>query len=385
MKRLLILSALLIAALSQTQALTIIEQDLSEAQNVAKAEGKLLLIDFYTTWCGPCRMFSAEVHDNEEFAEAISKDYVMLKYDAENDNHGLTAKYHVSAYPTFAILTADMKLVHKTMGYGDPSGFVEFMDEGKNKADAGEYIVGVSQQIEMDFPEIYTNMMTRRQQADEEAIAAYWTGVEDRTAEVPFALMTVGMYTDEVLEDYVENLDTYRELYGETDANGVIESVLMQDLFGAIRSSDAEAWEAAKNKTMELLGEEAGSEMLSWVEPRWFTAQGEWTKFADHVDGMIEEDPEDYSMINNVSWQVYEECDDQAVILRAIEWMRPVIENEPDFMTLDTYAWLFYKNEQYEEAERYIRMAIAAGQEEGTDVSESEAMLPLLEEVKKED
>ncbi|MEL6392896.1 MAG: thioredoxin family protein [Bacteroidota bacterium] len=369
----------------QAQALTIIDQDLNEAQNVAKAEGKLLLIDFYTTWCGPCRVFTAEVHDNEDFAAAISQDYVMLKYDAENDNHGLTAKYHIQAYPTFAVLTADMRLVHKTMGYGDTGSFIEFLEEGKNTADAGKYIPGVSQQIDLDFPEIYIKTINSREPATPEDVAAYWAGVEDMTAEVPFALISMRMYTEEVLDYYVENLDTYRELYGELDANGVVEGVVMQDLFMAIRLVDEEAWEAARTKTVDMLGEEGAADLLEWVTPRWYTASGEWGQFADYVDGLIEADPEAYSMINDMSWQVYEDCEDQSVIERAIEWMRPVIENDPDFMTLDTYAWLFFKNEQYDQAERYISMAIEAGNEEGTDVSASESMLPLLEEARKND
>ncbi|MEM6394831.1 MAG: thioredoxin family protein [Bacteroidota bacterium] len=380
MKRLLIFSALLVAFVGQMQALTIIEQDLEKAQMAAEAEGKLLLIDFYTTWCGPCRMFSAEVKGNEEFAEAISENFVMLKYDAENDNHGLTAKYHVRSYPTFAILTASMQLVHKTMGYGDTDGYLEFLDEGKAMADEGKYIPGVSQKIDMDFPEVYTNTLTDRQQPDQEAVAAYWAEAEDRMGEVPFALISVGMHTEEVLEYYIENLGAYRELYGDMDANAVVERIAMNDLFEAMRAKDADAWEAAKEKTIDMMGEEASSGLIDWLEPQWLAAQGDWVAFADYTDKLIADDAKNYNLVNQMSWQIYEECDDQAVILRAIEWMKPAIENDPDFMKLDTYAWLFYKNGQYEKAKTYIEQAIAAGHEEGQDVTESEKMLPMLEE-----
>lgn len=57
--------------------------DLATAQKAAKKDGKPILIDVYTTWCGPCRMLSANTFGDLQTAEYINSHYHPVKFDAE--------------------------------------------------------------------------------------------------------------------------------------------------------------------------------------------------------------------------------------------------------------------------------------------------------------
>ena len=365
------------------KALTIIDQDVVAARTMAKDQNKLLVIDFYTTWCGPCKAFSRAVENNPAFAEAIGEHFIMLKYDAENDTHGLTRKYHVNAYPTFAILTADMYLVHKTFGYGDQEGYLEFLDEGMQLHAEGKLIRGVSTQLDLDYPQFYVDLMAGTARPTPEQLEEYWSANENKTDEVSFAVLSTAGATDEVFDYYLENIDTYRELYGEVDANDIVQTVCVKKLYAAINEEDAQAWADAAAFTEAQLGEE-GSKLLAYLAPNWYKKQNDWAGLGNYVDEQIEAGVIELGMINGIAWSVFQDCDDQSVIEKAIGWMTPVIEQQPDFSTLDTYAWLYYKNGQLDKARTYILQAIEAGNEEGADVSDSEAMLPLLEEKEEE-
>lgn len=73
---------------------------MKEAQAVAEKEKKMIFIDFYTTWCGPCKMMSSEVFTQDQVGEYFNRTFVNLKVDAEKgEGVELAKKYQVKAYP----------------------------------------------------------------------------------------------------------------------------------------------------------------------------------------------------------------------------------------------------------------------------------------------
>ena len=56
---------------------------LAEAKELASQEGKLIFIDAFTTWCGPCKRMSAQVFTQEEVGEFYNQTFVNLKLDME--------------------------------------------------------------------------------------------------------------------------------------------------------------------------------------------------------------------------------------------------------------------------------------------------------------
>ena len=70
---------------------------------------ELTLVDFYTTWCGPCKMIAPVLEQ--------LKDIDVIKVDAEEERE-LSTKFSISAVPTL-ILIKDKKEVARTQGYHD--------------------------------------------------------------------------------------------------------------------------------------------------------------------------------------------------------------------------------------------------------------------------
>lgn len=68
-------------------------------------EGIVLVVDFYTKWCGPCKRFAP---DFVKKAEELSKEnenvkFVKVEADAE-DNENVVKKYGISALPTLIVI-----------------------------------------------------------------------------------------------------------------------------------------------------------------------------------------------------------------------------------------------------------------------------------------
>lgn len=73
--------------------------------NQFTSQNKLIVIDFFATWCGPCKTIAPDfVKLSEEY-----KDVIFLKVDVD-DCGGLDEKFSVSAMPTFAFVKNGKKV-----------------------------------------------------------------------------------------------------------------------------------------------------------------------------------------------------------------------------------------------------------------------------------
>ncbi len=68
----------------------------------AKKEKKLIFVDCYTSWCGPCKMLANKVFTQDAVADFFNATFVNAKYDMEKDADGvlLKEKFGVKAFPT---------------------------------------------------------------------------------------------------------------------------------------------------------------------------------------------------------------------------------------------------------------------------------------------
>lgn len=100
------------------QGIVFFKGSYDEALAEAKKQNKMLFIDFYTTWCGPCRMMSKDIFPNPEVGAYFNPRFVSVKLDAEKqENLEVVKRFKVQGYPTLAFVTNDgeIKLV-KTGG-----------------------------------------------------------------------------------------------------------------------------------------------------------------------------------------------------------------------------------------------------------------------------
>ena len=74
-------------------------------------DGKLVIVDFWATWCGPCRMLSPLLDEvEEEMADKIS----VVKVNVD-DADEIAMKYRIMNIPTL-LFFKNGQLVDKTVG-----------------------------------------------------------------------------------------------------------------------------------------------------------------------------------------------------------------------------------------------------------------------------
>ena len=99
--------------------------DLPAAKELALAQRKPMLIDFYADWCSWCRRMDKDTYQNMQVAE-LAKQFVCVKIDTVKQPD-VAENYRVRGLPTTAFLTAEAEKIEIIPGYLPPEGFLEKM------------------------------------------------------------------------------------------------------------------------------------------------------------------------------------------------------------------------------------------------------------------
>lgn len=92
----------------------------------AKAENKLIFVDVYTQWCGPCKKVAKEVFPQKEVGDTYNNKFINYQIDAESEEgKKFVEKYPIGGYPSFFFIDGEGKVMHKFLGARDMQGFIQ--------------------------------------------------------------------------------------------------------------------------------------------------------------------------------------------------------------------------------------------------------------------
>ncbi|QAA30888.1 thioredoxin [Clostridium manihotivorum] len=97
------------------------ENDFNEV--VLESE-QLVLVDFWATWCGPCKMVAPIL---EQLSEEMSN-VTFAKVDVDN-NPNLADKYEIASIPTI-MLFKNGEMVNKVTGFRPKSELLDLINRG---------------------------------------------------------------------------------------------------------------------------------------------------------------------------------------------------------------------------------------------------------------
>lgn len=92
---------------------SLFEQTLTKAQE----QDKIVFIDFWASWCGPCKRMDAEVLSDTELVSFFNKNFINIKLDAESEDAILPKiNYDIRSLPAYVWVLPNGNMVHSYKG-----------------------------------------------------------------------------------------------------------------------------------------------------------------------------------------------------------------------------------------------------------------------------
>ena len=248
-------------AVSFGQGISFFEGSWSEAKSKAQKEDKIIFVDAYAVWCGPCKRMAKNVFTHPEVGAFMNTHFVNLKIDMEKDmGRSFGQDYPVRAYPTLFFIDSEGEVLKKVVGGKDVSSFLALAKAVYESFDrSGEFAELYDQgnrdyQLVLDYVKALNNASKPSQRIANDFIRKHADGIsEDQKAEFLFEAVT--SVDSRLFDKFLNHKSRLEELKGSELVNEKIEEACWNTIETAIAFESTALLDEAKSKASIHLNE----------------------------------------------------------------------------------------------------------------------------------
>lgn len=356
----------------------------------AQQEQKPILVDGYTDWCYWCKVLDRKVFANTSIGNVINQKFIPIKLNMETDSLGLllSRKYSVNGYPNLLILTQHGNLVKQHFGYIEPDIYLVQIQHMLNLIQQDSIIRGYSANFNLTYPDIYNKAfaspLSAREYADSLSYNQFLHQQSNWIEETNYVVLKrfVSKIDDANLSKLIQLKKPITQMYGYNEFKDFLYEVYGIRLQYALSMGNKPVLDSIITLLENLIVEDLKPFRLHY-ELQYYKQQKDFPNLVATIDSFYAKRAvfsADAYKLNDMAWYLYENCNDQKLLLRAGQWMEKyVLPFQTNYIYLDTHAALLYKTKQYKSAQNQAKRAIEAGKRENQEIQETAKLLQKIE------
>lgn len=351
----------------------------------AKKENKIIFVDAYAVWCGPCKWMAANAFPDEAVGDFFNKQFINAKIDMEKgEGIDIAETYEVQAYPTLLFVNGDGELVHKGVGARDAEGLLAL---GKSASDPTTQLLSLTKRFEAGerdaaFMKTYlTTLNECGMEGTEDVAIAYLDQLskDELLQSDNMMLMAENISSPEgkYFDFMIVNKAAFIEEFGEEEINGFLDNTIAEFYYYETltdMSSVEKAYRKAMGDDEEAIARFASFKMIYYSMR--IADEGFRQDFMDAADEYFTKHGTDEGeLMNRAAWAVYEMTDNPIFIKTAIEWALKSVEIDENYNNLDTVAALYDSLGDNKNAVKYAKKAVKMANDAGEKADAAQAIL----------
>lgn len=387
MKKLTIFSALFIGAMTLAQGIKFEDTNFSTILAKAKKENKLIFVDAYASWCGPCKLMVKNVFPQKAVGDYYNSHFVNAKIDMEKgEGVDLAKKYNVKAFPTYLFIDGNGEVVHRTLGYVEENDFIQF---AKDAGDPGKRLGTLKQKFEAGEkdPEFLKNLVGLTIYNDAEfagrVMERYFNGKTELDKEDIQMLLSGTQSADSPMykifqarkADITKILPTER--YDAFDKNIKLNTIVKKSYNADTKSWNDTYFMAEAQKFMTK--DEAMKILLRAKAGRALKDKDISTYEKLTMDLYRDPSAASSEELNAIAWNFFENVTHKESLEKAVTWAQESVKKNENSANTDTLANLYNKIGDKKNAKIWAEKAIQLAKSSGEDASDTEKLLKSLQ------
>lgn len=355
----------------------------------AKKEKKLVFLDAYASWCGPCKLLERNVFPNPAVKEFYNKTFINTHIDMEKgEGPEIARKYMIRSYPSLLFLNGDGEVIQKGLGYMSPSDFLALGKEVGDPINAKESPKALFEKGESN-PQFLETIIKNNANSDFEfakkAAERYFEVKKTKELskqEVSYILYFLKSTKDPIYKVFVADkdeivkiipLDTYTQFDNQIKLSEVLEASI-DEKDGTINEDYY-----FKNAT-PIVGKEEAENALNRVKISLYPQTG---NFAGYEKAALEyyKNPDNFETkeLDKAAWIFSQNVTNEASLNEAKVWAEKSVMKSENPENTYILAKLYQKTGDIEKAKSFAEMSKNIAAQAGKDTSLADA---LLEELK---
>ncbi len=248
----LLFSSLLLTAQEKHSGIEFFHGTFVEAKALAAKENKMIFMDAYAEWCGPCKRMAATVFTDDKVGQFFNENFINVKMDMEKgEGPNLSNTYDVSAYPTLLFIDEKGKLVQREVGAYPTEQFMKAAQSALSKVDNTSSLDKMFKdgKRDGDFMVKYVKALNRGSKPSQKIVNDYLI-TADFKKEATLRMVFEGTtQADSKVFDYlIQNKQAITLLYGEKMVQQKIENAIRKTADNAVEFKSPDLLTEAKSK-----------------------------------------------------------------------------------------------------------------------------------------
>jgi thiol-disulfide isomerase/thioredoxin len=355
-----------------------------EALAKAKAEDKILFVDSYAEWCGPCKSMAKNVFTDSKVGEFFNSNFINLKLDMEKeDGVSFGHKYPVSAYPTLFFLSGEGKVVKTVKGGQRVDGLLALAKEAlKNNDQSGKFEELYNQgDRSFDLVYKYVKALNAAGKPSLKISNDYLNSKPNITQDQKLTFYAeAAVDADSKLFDVlVDEKDAIITLIGQKEYNDKCQAALNVGLNKAIEFEVEPMLNKLSEKAISTLGKKEGEKWSLKAAMAFYKAFNNKDMYASAYKNYAKRSAEESEVLKFIYKDILKNFKtEKSMISDAAIFAEKAYEIAPTTEILADMINLLIENKEYKQAEKILKAELEKAEKAKQDVSFYKTLLEYV-------